>query len=125
MHKNKEVTGKSLKRISLDKYLEKVLDIAINNTSEEYLGCLIAIGDFRDLRNISVSTGGFFCDDDADELNQRWILTLELIDGLVGNLTKRNDELAHHTLKLFMDGLKEMIAIYEKKAAQKNGPKDE
>ena len=125
MHKNKGVVGKSPKRVSLDEYLKKILDIAINNTSEEYLGCLIAIGDFRDLRNILVSTGGFFCDDDADELNQRWILTLELIDGLVGNLTKRNDELAHHALKLFMDSLKEMIAIYDEKAAQKNRQKDE
>lgn len=108
----KEMTGKSLKRVDLDKYLEKVLNFAIKNTSEEHLGCVIAIGDFSDLHNILISTGGF-CDDNVDELNQRWILTLKLIDGFVDNLTRSNGELAHHILKLFMNSLKEMIVVYE------------
>lgn len=108
----KEMTGKSLKRVDLDKYLEKVLKFATKNTSEEHLGCVIAIGDFSDLHNILISTGGF-CNDNVDELNQRWILTLKLIDGFVDNLTRSNGELAHHILKLFMNNLKEMIASYE------------
>ena len=108
----KEMTGKSLKRVNLDKYLEKVLNFAIKNTSEEHLSCVIAIGDFSDLHNMLISTGGF-CDDNVDELNQRWILTLKLIDGFVDNLIRSNGELAHHILKLFMNSLKEMIASYE------------
>ena len=66
----------------------------------------------HDLHNILISTGGF-CNDNVDELNQRWILTLKLIDGFVDNLTRSNGELAHHILKLFMNNLKEMIASYE------------
>lgn len=116
----KEMTGKSLKRVDLDKYLEKVLKFATKNTSEEHLGCVIAIGDFSDLHDILISTGGFFGDDNLDSLNQRWILTLELIDGIAGSLTRSN---AHHTLKLFMNCLKEMIAIYEE--AHINQQKDE
>lgn len=117
----KEMTGKSLKRVKLDKYLKKVLHTAIENTSEEDLGCLIAIGDFSDLHNIVISTGGFFDDNNVDELNQRWMLTLELIDGFITNLTKSNNELAHYKLKLFMNCLKEMIAMYEETHSQQEG----
>ena len=121
MNKNEEMTGKSLKRAKLDKCLEKVLRIAIENTSEEDLGCLIAIGDFSDLHNILVSTGGFFDDNNADESNQRWMLTLELIDGFITNLSKSNSELAHCKLELFMNCLKEMITVYEETHSQQEG----
>ena len=91
---------------------EKVLNFAIKNISEKHLGCIIAIGDFSDLHNMLISTGGF-CDDNIDELNQRWILTLKLIDGFVDNLIRNNGEFALHILKLFMNTLKEMISSYE------------
>lgn len=57
-----EMTGKSNKQLSLDKFLKKTLNSMKKECTKKNLSCLIALGNFSDLNNPVISTRGIISD---------------------------------------------------------------
>lgn len=108
----KEMTGKSLRKVNLDKYLEQMARLVIENTSQENLVCSMAVGDFTDLDDIIVSTGGFY-PDSVDFPKRRAFFTLKFIDEIIHSVLLSTNETNKSTTSLFMKELKKLVTYYE------------
>lgn len=106
----KEMTGKSLRQVELDKYMKGVIDDIIKNKSDDNLVGIVAIGDFHDIDNPVISSGGLLPSNPRNRDLFRGLFLMKCVEGFIRDC----DDNEVDVLKWFIHDCKAMLDYYEK-----------
>ena len=105
-----EMTGKSLRQFELDKYTKGVIDDINKNKSDDNLVGIVAIGDFHDIDNPVISSGGFF----PSNPRKRDLFCGVFLVNCVESFIRACDDNNVDVLKWFIHNCKALLDYYEK-----------